>query len=230
MSNVNDTGGSVAPRKSMFNVTASQWLTVANWLLVGPLGIYYKALAMKYGLPVPDAGTLSSILMQVVPMAVGGGIELWRRLESRIVAEVARILAARQAPVTAAVVAQAASDIKETGTTSSVVRSHWIIALIALIAFVPLGGCMWTDSNGNQVVLTVQNATPLVVDKIKQICVAYNANKVTIDALNQVAIKAINNETATGVAKTVTDIATAACPLLEAMIKTTTAPAPSGGG
>jgi outer membrane lipoprotein SlyB len=97
------------------------------------------------------------------------------------------------------------------------------VFVLAACAALSLGGCMWTDSQGNQVVLTVQNATPLVVDKIKQVCAVYDANKVTIDGLTQVATQAINNETVSGAAKTVTEIATAACPLLEALIKTESA-------
>ncbi len=109
------------------------------------------------------------------------------------------------------------------------VQSHALIPLlgVAILASALLGGCMWTDSQGNQVVLTPQNATPLIVDKMKQVCAAYDANKVSYDALAAVATQAINNATVTGANNTVRDIATQACPLLESVIKETVTPAPT---
>jgi hypothetical protein len=107
-------------------------------------------------------------------------------------------------------------------------RSHWSIATVALglvLVAGPLGGCTITAANGDQVVLTPQNALPLVVDQIKQGCAAYDANKVTADALADVATNAINNAAVTGATKTVRQIATDACPLIEAVVKETTTPA-----
>lgn len=92
---------------------------------------------------------------------------------------------------------------------------------LALIA-ASLGGCMWTDSAGQQIVLTPQNAIPLVMDKVKAGCAFYDANKVTIDQVRQAATEAVNNTTVTGVAETVDQIAAKACPLLEALLPAVT--------
>lgn len=93
------------------------------------------------------------------------------------------------------------------------------ISVVAVAAALSLSGCAWTLSNGDQVVLTPQNAVPLVVDKIKQVCAHYDANKVVDDALVQIATKAVNNDTVNGVVKTATEIATDACPMLDAIIQ-----------
>ena len=93
------------------------------------------------------------------------------------------------------------------------------------LAALSLGACTLTATNGDQTVLTPQNAAPLVAQEITKVCAAYDANKVTVDALATVAITAINNTTVTNASATVTQIATAACPLLEALLATTTVPA-----
>lgn len=165
---------------------------------------------------------LSSILAGVgvlVPIAVG----LW----ARWTAKPAQQIAAVNAIPGVAVVKDGSANLDPS--VPPTVRSPWAIGLLALLLLAPLaGGCMWTDSQGNQVVLTVQNAAPLVIDKIKQVCAAYDANKVTADALADVAVQAINSETVTGATRTVREIATAACPLIESLIKTTTV-APGSG-
>lgn len=109
-------------------------------------------------------------------------------------------------------------------------RSLIFAAAIAAAALAA-GGCTLTTSTGDQVVLTVQNAAPVVADQIKKGCAAYDANKVTAVALTDVATQAINNATVTGAAKTAKQIADDACPLIEALIKTQSVPkaAPASG-
>jgi hypothetical protein len=85
-----------------------------------------------------------------------------------------------------------------------------------------MGGCMWTDSAGQQIVLTPQNAIPLVAAKVKAGCAFYDANKVTAEQVETVATQAVNNATVTGVVETVDQIAAKACPLLEALLPTVT--------
>lgn len=88
-----------------------------------------------------------------------------------------------------------------------------------LAAAFALGACTLTTSTGDQVVLTPANSVPLVIDQIKKICAAYDANKVTADALTAVATQAINNTSVTNAVKTVSQIASDACPLLETLIQ-----------
>jgi hypothetical protein len=111
----------IKPQWSFLKLGPSQWTAIATWLLLGPIGIYYKALAAKYNLPVPDAGTLGAFMMEYAPMLAGAAVAVYHRIESKVVTEAARILAARNAPETAATVAKAASDIKATGTTGETV-------------------------------------------------------------------------------------------------------------
>lgn len=99
------------PQGSLFNLNSGQWKTIATWLLVGPIGIYYKALASKYNLPVPDADTLGSILMQYGPGVIAMAIAVARRTQAAVVTEAARILAAKEHPA-AKSVAIAANNIK----------------------------------------------------------------------------------------------------------------------
>ena len=99
-------------------------------------------------------------------------------------------------------------------------RSIRATALAAVVLCGGLAGCTWNLSNGDQVVLTPQNAVPLVLDKIKSGCVHYDANKVTDDALIKLATDTINNAAVTGVSLTVEQIATAACPMVEKLVQT----------
>ena len=85
---------------------------------------------------------------------------------------------------------------------------------IPIVMLLALGGCMWTTSDGTQVVLTPQNALSLVVDKMKTGCTFYVANKTTVDQLTNAATQAINNSAATQAVDTVQNIADKACPLL----------------
>jgi hypothetical protein len=149
-------GNLPAPQASFLSLNSGQWKTIATWLIVGPIGIYYKALALKYGLPVPDADTLGSLLMQYVPILAGLALAVGRRTQAAIVAEAAKILAAKQAPQTAVVVAQAAADIKATATTSAKVASHPLVLL--LLGVVALASCT-TAPDGTKTIKTPTVAT-----------------------------------------------------------------------
>lgn len=208
--------GSVKPIASFLNINSSTWITIATWMLVGPLGIYYKALADKWSLPVPDASSLGSFLMQAVPWAVGGAISWWRRTEPAVLEMAARILAARQAPQTAAIVAQAAIDVATTSTTSSKVQSHWAIpVLIILMGLgVALGGCTATTA-GTPVTVTSKNLLAVIAERLVQGCAYYNANHISVAVLTQAVEQAAKaTENVKGTVDTVENLTTLTCTLL----------------
>lgn len=163
----------------------------------------------------------SSILAGVgVLVPIGAG--LWARYTAKPAQQIAAVEAQGHTVIPAG---QGPSSTAQVGGVPRSSLAVLVGPLALLLMLAPtLGACMWTDSQGNQVVLTAQNATPLVIDKIKQVCAAYDANKVTYDALTSVATAAIQNAQLSNAAMTAQQIATAACPLIEALIKTETVP------
>jgi len=207
---------------------AEQVKTAVLYLLAssGPL---YQVLIGK-GMTPDQIGSLQNLLITFGPMVVAASIGVGRRTRDAVVAAAARLIADKgkiTLEPSSGIAKALATDPDVKNVVNGSVRSHWLIGAIgvALVAPMLLGGCMWTLSNGDQVVLTPQNAVPLVVDKIKQGCAAYDATKVTADALTAVATKAINDQTVTNATATVQQIATAACPLVEQLVQTPAKPA-----